>query len=149
MNKKLQNTQVISWNCRIQIQLQKYFDLHCEGSPRLLSLVHEITETLPPLRTLGKKFQFQIDDQGFTMHYSWSRKEFFLLLFFFSLLLVRDTLSLSFLKVHIFWEGHKILRNLHRRFDRYYIGQIYSGDFAKLCGLLRIYELFYVPNFFF
>ena len=25
-------------------------------------------------------------------------------------------------KVHIFWEGHKILRNLHRRFDRYYIG---------------------------
>ena len=24
-------------------------------------------------------------------------------------------------KVHIFWEGHKILRNLHRRFDRYYI----------------------------
>ena len=62
---------------RIQIQLQKYFDLHCEESPRLLSLVHEITETLPPLRTLGKKFQFQIDDQGFTMHYSWSQKEFF------------------------------------------------------------------------
>ena len=24
-------------------------------------------------------------------------------------------------KVHIFWEGHKILRNLHCRFDRYYI----------------------------
>ena len=24
-------------------------------------------------------------------------------------------------KVHIFWEGHKILRNFHRRFDRYYI----------------------------
>ena len=32
------------------------------------------------------------------------------------------------------------MRNLHRRFDRYYIGQIYSGDFAKFCGL-RIYEL--------
>ena len=44
-------------------------------------------------------------------------------------------------KVHIFWEGHKILRNLHRRFDRYYIGQIYGGDFAKICGHLRIYEL--------
>ena len=46
-------------------------------------------------------------------------------------------------KVHIFWEGHKILRNLHCRFefDRYYIGQIYGGDFAKFCGLLRIYEL--------
>ena len=45
-------------------------------------------------------------------------------------------------KVHIFWEGHKILRNLHRRFDRYYIGQIYDGDFVKFCGLLRIYELY-------
>ena len=42
----------------------------------------------------------------------------------------------------MFWEGHKILRNLHRRFDCYYIGQIYGGDFAKFCGLLRIYELY-------
>ena len=32
--------------------------------------------------------------------------------------------------------------NLHRRFDCYYLGQIYSGDFAKICGLLRIYELY-------
>ena len=55
-------------------------------------------------------------------------------------------LSLAFIrcgKVHIFWEGHKILRNLHRRFDRYYIGQIYNGDFAKICSLLRIYELYH------
>ena len=44
-------------------------------------------------------------------------------------------------KVHIFWEGHKTLRNLHRGFDRYYKGQSYGGDFAKFCGLLRIYEL--------
>ena len=34
------------------------------------------------------------------------------------------------------------MRNLHRRFDLYYIGQISSGDFAKFCGLLRIYELY-------
>ena len=34
-------------------------------------------------------------------------------------------------KVHIFWEGQKNLQNLHRRFGRYYIGQIYGGDFAK------------------
>ena len=26
-------------------------------------------------------------------------------------------------KVHIFWEGHNILRNLHLTFDRHYIGQ--------------------------
>ena len=41
-------------------------------------------------------------------------------------------------KVHIFWEDHTILRNHHRTFDHYYIGQIYGGDFAKSCGLLRI-----------
>ena len=45
------------------------------------------------------------------------------------------------IKVHIFWEGHKSLRNLHCRFDLHYIGQIYGGDFVKFCGLLRIYEL--------
>ena len=44
-------------------------------------------------------------------------------------------------KVHIFWEGHKILRNLHRRFVLCSNGQIYGGDFAKFYGLLRIYEL--------
>ena len=44
-------------------------------------------------------------------------------------------------KVHIFWEGHKILWNLHRRFVLCCNGQIYGGYFAKFCGLLRIYEL--------
>ena len=43
-------------------------------------------------------------------------------------------------KVHIFWEGHKILLNLHLTFDWHYIGQKLDGDFAKFCGLLRIYE---------
>ena len=28
-----------------------------------------------------------------------------------------------FIKVHIFWEGHKIMRNLHLTFDWHYIGQ--------------------------
>ena len=35
------------------------------------------------------------------------------------------------------------LRNLHHRFDWYYIGQIYGGDLAKLSGFLRMYELYY------
>ena len=35
-----------------------------------------------------------------------------------------------------------MMRNLHRRFDRYYIGQIYGGDFTKICGLLKINELY-------
>ena len=33
------------------------------------------------------------------------------------------------------------MRNLHGRFVLCSNGQIYSGDFAKFCGLLRIYEL--------
>ena len=34
------------------------------------------------------------------------------------------------------------LRNLHGRFVLCSNGQIYGGDFAKFCGLLRIYELY-------
>ena len=44
-------------------------------------------------------------------------------------------------KVHIFWEGHKFFQNLHLRFVLCSASQIYGGDFAKVCGLLRIYEL--------
>ena len=46
------------------------------------------------------------------------------------------------IKVHIFWEGHKILRNLHQLFILCTASQIIGGDFAKFCGLLRIYELY-------
>ena len=49
--------------------------------------------------------------------------------------------ALNYDKVHIFWEGHKTLRNLHRRFDQYCMGQIYGGYFPKFAGLLTIYEL--------
>ena len=35
------------------------------------------------------------------------------------------------LKVHIFWEGHKILRNLPLTFDRMYCSQKLGEDFAK------------------
>ena len=45
-------------------------------------------------------------------------------------------------KVHIVWEGHKILQNLHRRFVLCSSGPIYGGGFAKFCGLLRLYELY-------
>ena len=54
------------------------------------------------------------------------------------------------IKVHIFWEGHKILQNLRQLFDWQYIfilnatkimhsiNSTIGGDFAKFCGLLRI-----------
>ena len=45
-------------------------------------------------------------------------------------------------KVHIFWEGHKILQNLHLTFDSMYCSQKLGEDFEKFCGLLRIYELY-------
>ena len=44
-------------------------------------------------------------------------------------------------KVHIFREGHKILWNLHLTFDWMYCSQKLGEDFAKFCGLLRLYEL--------
>ena len=44
-------------------------------------------------------------------------------------------------KVHIFWEGLKILRNLHLAFDCMYCSQKWGEDFAKICGILRVYEL--------
>ena len=40
-------------------------------------------------------------------------------------------------RVHIFWEGHKVLQNLHQLFDWQYIRQRIGGDFAKFCGLIR------------
>ena len=45
-------------------------------------------------------------------------------------------------KVHIILEGHKILRNLHLIFDYSTYSQKKGEDFAKFCGLLRIYELY-------
>ena len=48
-------------------------------------------------------------------------------------------------KVHIFWEGHKILRNLHLTFVLCSASQKSGGDFANFCSLLRIYKL-YLPN---
>ena len=52
-------------------------------------------------------------------------------------------------KVYIICGGHKILRNLHSRFVLCSASQIYGGDFAKFCGLPRIYELytFWIINF--
>ena len=46
-------------------------------------------------------------------------------------------LSIEADKVHKFWEGHKLLPNLHRGNS-----QIYARDFVKFCALLRIYELY-------
>ena len=43
--------------------------------------------------------------------------------------------------VHIFWEGHKILRNLQQLFVLCTASQIVDGDFSKFCSLLRIYKL--------
>ena len=38
------------------------------------------------------------------------------------------------------------MRNLLQLFDWQYVGQIIDGDFTKFCGLLRIYELYYLPR---
>ena len=48
-------------------------------------------------------------------------------------------------KVHVFKEGPKNIRNLHRPFDCYYTAtycQIDGEDFFNFCGLLRKRELY-------
>ena len=40
-----------------------------------------------------------------------------------SIQFVQSECDLMFFKVHIFWEGHKILQNLHLTFDWHYKGQ--------------------------
>ena len=40
------------------------------------------------------------------------------------------------------------MRNLHRRFGLCSASQIYGGDFAKFCGLLRIFELYFKEKMF-
>ena len=45
-------------------------------------------------------------------------------------------------KVLTFWEGHKILPNFPLTFDYSRYSQKQGEDFAKFCGLLRIYELY-------
>ena len=52
-------------------------------------------------------------------------------------------LNFWFDKFHTFWEGHKILRNLPLTFDCMYCSQKLGEDFAKFCGLLRIYKLYH------
>ena len=44
-------------------------------------------------------------------------------------------------KVNIFWEGHKILGNLHLIFVLCSANQNQGENFAKFCGLFGIYEL--------
>ena len=41
------------------------------------------------------------------------------------------------------------MRNLHQLFDWQYIGQIIGRDFAKFCGLIRMYELLKIIFFIF
>ena len=44
-------------------------------------------------------------------------------------------------KVHTFWEGHeKFAKSPSKLCTIGNYGQIYGGDFAKFCGLLRMYE---------
>ena len=50
----------------------------------------------------------------------------------------------SFVKVRIFWEGHKLLKNLHLNFVYSTYRQKKGEDFSKFCGLLRKAELYHL-----
>ena len=81
--------------------------------------------------------------------YSWTFKNWIIFLFMYicsTVIISLVNTQLFKIKLHIFWEGHIMLRNLHLTFDCMYCGQKLGEDFAKLCGLLRIYEP-YIKNF--
>ena len=50
--------------------------------------------------------------------------------------------SISTGKVHIFWEGDRILKNHPLTFDCMYCSQKKGEDFSKFCGLLKLYEIY-------
>ena len=56
--------------------------------------------------------------------------------------MVSQTFDLMFKFIYVFWEGHKILRNLYLTFVLWSASQKLGEDFAKFSGLLRIYELY-------
>ena len=53
---------------------------------------------------------------------SWTRNARYILFIFDTKVFFQKVFFL-YIKVHIFWESHKILRNLHLTFDWHYIGQ--------------------------
>ena len=76
---------------------------------------------------LSNNTKWSSHDSEFNNLTYWNRKDS-------SLFTKLETFSVNWLlkgKVHIFWEGHKILQNLHQLFDWQYTGQIIGGDFAK------------------
>ena len=93
------------------------------------TIMNEYVDNLKDYGTLQRFFQI------FNLHCTLLQHGLFFYLPVFNLLIF---------KFHIFWEGHKFLRNLHHRFGLCSNSQIYGGDVAKFCGLLRIYKLYYV-----
>ena len=93
-----------------------------------------------PYKTLLVKLMMNLRPQA--VHRCISRKSFNISFFFLCGGFPCCFFNLRVSKVHIFWEGHKILRNLHQLFVLCTASQIIGGDFAKSCGLLRIYELY-------
>ena len=67
---------------------------------------------------------------------------------------ITDQSSPNFVKVHIFWEGHKILRNIHLTFDWHYIQSKVRRRFRKILwpsqniwALWYLIIITYVPMF--
>ena len=98
----------------------------------------------------GTKISLKTESSLNRLHLTWSSQEEVCQIVKFSCWIWKFYSPLTFyriyvFKAHIFWEGHKVLRNLHQLFVLRTASQIIAGDFAKFCGLLRIYE-FYIPS---
>ena len=59
----------------------------------------------------------------------------------------KDAIGIECNKVHIFWEGHKILQNLHLTFDWNYIGPKVRWRFLKILRAFSEYMNFTKKKF--
>ena len=144
------------WLCFIshKYQVKKYlisylFWHHCVPSPMLTKFAWVISNFFRKSQiTLIKLYSSLFQKSKFTIAIYLNeqfRRDFFTFLLprqVQCLLLVYYLHKILLIKVHIFWEGLKVLRNLHHKFVLCSNGQIYGGYFVKCFGLLRIYELY-------
>ena len=106
----------------------------------LLSVLLEFLDDALIMKPIRRDSHHSLEQEG-KEPYGPACRDYFWILCRYLWILSIYLFHISFIfKVHIFWEGHKIFRNLHQLLDRQYIGHI-TGDFEKFCDLLRIYEV--------
>ena len=120
--------------------INPFFKTGSSCTSPLLSVLLEFLDDALIMKPIRRDSHHSLEQEG-KEPYGPACRDYFWILCRYLWILSIYLFNISFIfKVHIFWEGHKIFRNLHQLFDCQYIGHV-IGDFEKFCSLLRIYEL--------